>query len=454
MSSLRITIGGARGIVGESLTPDLIVNYSQAFGTYLEGGKVLVSRDTRPSGEMVRRCVQAGLMASGCEVIDLGICPTPALQLAVRDTGAAGGMAITAGHNAIGWNALKTVRHDGIFLNRAQAEELLDIYHQREFRKATWDQLKPAGSDEEAGERHLQAVLAQLDVPAIRARNFLIAVDCVNGACSRFAPRLLQLLGCRVVDMNVDPHLPFPHKPEPAAENLSQLQALVRASGADAGFCFDADGDRLGLVCNDGSAPGEEMTICLAAEAILSRGDEGPVVINLCTTQSIDDIAAAHGGREVIRTGIGQAYISEQALNSRACVGGEGSGGCLFPRINYANDSLAAMGHILQLMAQRDSLCGILAGIPQYHMSKASVPCPTQRAFSALEELRVQGEPLWADGACTNLNDGIKYQSGQRWTYVRVSATEPLIRVISEAPTQAEAQQLTEDFLTAVRRLV
>ncbi|MEN6642119.1 MAG: phosphoglucosamine mutase [Armatimonadia bacterium] len=454
MSSLRITIGGARGIVGESLTPDLLVNYSQAFGTFIEGGKVLVSRDTRPSGEMVRRCVFAGLMAAGCEVVDLGICPTAALQLAVRDSDAAGGMALTAGHNAISWNAVKTVRQDGIFLNRAQAEELLDIYHQREYHKATWDELKPAATDPTAGERHLQAVIAQVDVEAIRARDFLVAVDCVNGACSRFAAPLLQSLGCRVVEMNVEPDLPFPHKPEPAAENLSQLRALVRASGVDAGFCFDADGDRLGVVCDDGTAPGEEMTICLATEMVLSRGDAGPVVINLCTTQTVDDIAQRHGGREVVRTGIGQAYISEQSVNRRACVGGEGSGGCLFPRLNYANDSLAAMAHILELMAHRDSLSQIVADLPQYTMSKASVPCPTHHAYSALEDLRAQGEPEWADPSRTDLSDGIKYQNGKQWVYVRVSATEPLIRVISEAETPEEARRLTEEMVTAVRRLV
>jgi len=452
MSSLRITIGGARGIVGESLTPDLIVNYSHAFGTYVDGGRVLISRDTRPSGEMVRRCVLSGLQAAGCEVVDLGVCPTAALQLAVRQSGAAGGMAITAGHNAIAWNALKTVRADGIFLNRAQAEELLDIYHQREYRKATWDQLRPMREDPEAAGRHLQAVTEQVDVAAIRARNLLVAVDCVNGACSRYAPLLLGQLGCRFVEMNVEPGLPFPHKPEPAAENLSQLVALVRAAGADAGFCFDADGDRLGIVCEDGQAPGEEMTICVATDMILSRGDPGPVVTNLCTTRAVDDLARAHG-RPIIHTGIGQAYISEAALNNQACVAGEGSGGCLFPRLNYANDSLATMAHILQHVATRGSLAAIVADIPQYAMVKATIPCPTQRAFSALEELRELGEPDWADPARTGLTDGIKYQDDCRWVYVRVSATEPLIRVISEAPDRAGAQALTEEFVTTVRRL-
>jgi len=454
MSSLRITIGGARGIIGESLTPDLIVNYSHAFGTYVDGGQVLISRDTRPSGEMVRRCVLSGLQAAGCEVVDLGICPTAALQLAVRQSGAAGGMAITAGHNALAWNALKTVRADGIFLNRSQAEELLDIYHQREYRKATWDELKPMREDPQAAERHLQAIAEQVDVAAIRDRDLLVAVDCVNGACSRWAPLLLGQLGCRFVEMNVDTELPFPHKPEPAAENLSQLRALVRAAGADAGFSFDADGDRLGLVCEDGQAPGEEMTICVAADMILARGDVGPVVTNLCTTQAVDDLARAHGDREVVRTGIGQAYISEGALNNRACVAGEGSGGCLFPKLNYANDSLATMAHVLEHVAQRGSLSRIIADIPQYHMAKATIACPTQRAYSALEELRAQGEPDWADPAKTNLSDGIKYQDDCRWVYVRVSATEPLIRVIAEAPETAEAEGLAAEFVTAVRRLV
>lgn len=455
MSSLRITIGGVRGIVGESLTPDLIVNYSHAFGTYVEGGRVLVSRDTRSSGPMVRNCVLAGLMASGCEVIDLGICPTPALQLAVRDTGATGGMAITAGHNGLEWNALKTIRHDGIFLNRAQAEELLDIYHGREFLKATWDQLKPLGADPEAADRHLAAVLAQLDCAAIAGRDFKVAIDGVNGACAEHAPRLLERLGCRLVSINTEPHLPFPHRPEPSAENLGQLRSLVRASEADLGFAFDADGDRLGVVCEDGATPGEEMTICLATEAVLRRGEAGPVVVNVCTTRAVEDITAAYDERPVIRTGTGQAYISEQALNSQACVGGEGSGGCLFPRINYANDSLAAMGHILELLAHAGgSFSDLVSSLPRYHMTKAALACPTQYAFSALEALREAGPPEWADPARTDLTDGLKYEGEQQWVYVRVSATEPLIRVISEATSAEDARQLNREYINAMRKLI
>ena len=255
MSSLRITIGGVRGIVGESLTPDLIVRYSQALGTWLEGGKVLVSRDTRNSGEMVRNCAETGLIAAGCEAIDLGICTTAALQLAVKRTDASGGLAITAGHNPERWNALKSVREDGIFLNRAQASELLDIYHQGEFTRATWDQLVAVGSDGTAGQRHIEAVCDELDVDVIQQSGLRVAVDCANGACSEYAPRLLKMLGLDVVAMNTETNLPFPHPPEPTRQNLSQLRALTTAAQADVGFAFDADGDRLGLVCGDGTIP-------------------------------------------------------------------------------------------------------------------------------------------------------------------------------------------------------
>ena len=382
MSSLRITIGGVRGIVGESLTPDLIVRYSQALGTYVRVARCW-SRDTRKSGEMVAGCVLTGLIGTGCEVVDLGICPTAALQLAVRDSDASGGLAVTAGHNPEGWNALKSVRSDGMFLNPAQASELLDIYHQGEFTKATWDQLHPVTADSQAKRRHIDAICAQLDCDAIARTRLRVAIDCANGATSRSAPVLLELLGLDVVALNTEIGAPFPHPPEPSAHNLAQLRALTAAAGADVGFAFDADGDRLGVVCGDGSTPGEEATVCLAAEAVLRRGDEGPVVTNLSTTRALDDVAARYG-REVIHTAIGQAYIAEAAANHGAAVAGEGSGGVVFPRINYAHDSLAAMGYILQLMADSGQALRELAEqLPVYSMAKMQIACPVASSYSA-----------------------------------------------------------------------
>jgi len=449
---LKITIAGVRGVVGETLTPDLLVNFSQAFGTWVGTGRVLVSRDTRPSGVMVAPCVFAGLTAAGCEVVDLGVCPTAALQLAVKSSDAVGGIAITAGHNDATWNALKFFREDGIYLNPKQAEELLNVYHQKEFTKARWDELRPVGRDDGAGARHLDAVLAQLDVEAIGAARLKIAVDCSNGACSEFTPAFLERLGCEVVAINDDRDLPFPHEPRPTPPNLSQLRALVRAAGADAGFAHDADGDRLGIVTEEGEAPGEEYTLCLAAEMVLGRGDPGPVVTNLSTTMAIDDVARKYG-REVIRTGIGQVFIAEGAVNYAAAIAGEGSGGVVFPRINYAHDSIAALGHIVALMAERGQpMSALIAEIPRYTIVKREVVCPPQRAYSVLEELRRDIEAPWAEEI--NLEDGVKLIGEDRWVHIRVSLTEPRIRVIAESDAKGLAMDLADEFVRRTERLL
>ncbi|MFP3903075.1 MAG: phosphoglucosamine mutase [Armatimonadota bacterium] len=450
MNSLRITVGGVRGIVGESLTPDLIVRYSHALGTYLDRVRVLVSRDTRQSGPMVASCAVSGLIAAGCEVIDLGICPTAALQLAVQNSFAGGGLAITAGHNPRQWNALKPVRGDGNFLNPTQSNEVLDIYHQAEFAKARWDELHPVAEDDQAGQRHLDAIYRELDTDDIRRDGLHVAIDCVNGACSEYAPGLLEMLQVRHVAMNTETHLPFPHDPEPASQNLTQLQALVKATGADIGFGFDADGDRIGVVCHDGTTPGDEAALCLAEEMILRRGDPGPVVTNLSTTQAVDEIARKYG-RTVVRTPVGQAYIAEAASNYQAAVAGEGSGGCVFPRLNYAHDSIAAMGHLLQLVCQSgQTLKELVEQLPEFYMQKRVVPCPVAEAYSVLEKIREQPVPDWVQER--DDRDGMKLSGNDRWVHVRVSITEPIIRVITEATDEATARQLAEQYVHQVRQ--
>lgn len=447
---LKITIAGVRGVVGETLTPELLVNFSGAFGTNVGPGTVLVSRDTRASGRMVAPCVFSGLLATGCEVVDLGVCPTAALQLTLSRSEAVGGVAITAGHNDASWNALKFFRDDGIYLNPKQAEELLNIYHQREFIKAPWDELRPLGRDDEAGERHLQAVREQVDVDTIREAGLTIAIDCANGACSAFTPRFLEELGCEVVAINDDPELPFPHEPRPTPQNLSQLRALVSAAGTDAGFAQDADGDRLGIVTEEGVAPGEEYTLCLAAEMVLGRGDPGPVVTNLSTTMAVDDVAARHG-REVIRTGVGQTFVAEAAVNYDAAIAGEGSGGIVFPRVNYGHDSIAALAHIVNLLAERGRpMSQIIAQIPRYHIVKREVRCAPQRAYTVIEELRRDLDESWADEL--NLDDGVKLIGSDRWVHIRVSMTEPRIRVIAEAAAEGLAIDLADEYLREVTR--
>src|SRR6185369_7221325 len=295
MKPLKIGITGVRGIVGETFTPELAVDFAESFGTYLDRGRILVSRDTRPSGPMIRSAVLAGLLAAGCEVVDLGICPTPSMQLAVKWLKADGGIAITAGHNPWQWNALKFVRSDGLYLNPTQGEELLDIFHQGEFVKATWDTIRQGVQTEDAIEAHLKVLHDSFAADVIRSRKLTVAVDCCNGACSFVSPKWLGLLGCEVLAVNDNPSAAFPHPPEPKPETMAQLCAVVKAGRAAIGFAHDADGERLGIVSDLGEPLSEEMTLAIAADIRL-RKKAGTIVTNVSTSSGVDLIAARRGG--------------------------------------------------------------------------------------------------------------------------------------------------------------
>ncbi|HYP52062.1 MAG TPA: hypothetical protein VEQ42_00895, partial [Pyrinomonadaceae bacterium] len=350
MNSLKIGIGGVRGVVGESFTPELAVAFAQAFGSYLDSGRILVCRDTRTSGPMVHAAVLAGLLASGCEVVDLGVCPTPSLQLAVRRLAAEGGVSITAGHNPEPWNALKFVRSDGLYLNSTQADELLDIFHQAEFAKATWESIPTHVRAADAITPHLETLGRAFDVEAVRARALRVAVDCCNSSCALLSPRWLAALGCEVLAVNDDPEAGFPHAPEPTRQTMAQLRAVVLAGRAHIGFAHDADGERLGLVTEIGEILSEEATLAVAAEIQLRR-KTGPVVTNVSTSMAVERVAARYGA-SVVRTPVGQAYVSEAMIELNAVVGGEGSGGVVVPRVQWTHDSAAAVGLILEHMAQ------------------------------------------------------------------------------------------------------
>src|SRR5207248_3579959 len=309
---------------------------AQAFATYLDSGRMLVCRDTRSSGPMVRSAVTAGLLAAGCEVIDLGICPTPSLQLAVPWSKADGGIAVTAGHNPSQWNALKFVRGDGLYLNPQQAEELLDIYHQGEFAKAGWNKIETAIEHQDPIERHIESLKRAFDIEAIKHRRLKVAVDCCNGACSLLIPRWLVELGCEVLAINDDPTGAFPHRPEPTPETMAQLSAVVKAGHADIGFAHDADGERLGIVTELGDPLSDESTLALATHIRLAQG-AGVIVTNVSTTGAIEKIATRYGGR-VVRTQVGQTYVSEAMLEHNGILGGEGSGGVTVPQVHLTHD--------------------------------------------------------------------------------------------------------------------
>jgi phosphomannomutase len=439
MMHLKIGISGVRGIVGETFSPELVVAFAQAFGTYADSGRILICRDTRPSGPMVRAAVCAGLLASGCEVIDLGICPTPSLQLATRWLGAQGGISITAGHNPTHWNALKFVRADGLYLTDNQAEELLDIYHQGEFSKAGWQEVPAKIQSAQALDHHIEILTQAFNIPSIRARKLRVAVDCCNGACSLLSPRWLESLGCQVLSVNDDISAPFPHSPEPNPQTMAQLRAVVKAGGADAGFAHDADGERLGLVTDTAEPLSEEMTLALAT-AVRLRQKKGPVVTNISTSMSIDAIARRHGV-PVIRTPVGQAYISEAVIEHQAVIGGEGSGGVVVPYVQPTHDSFAAIGLILEsLAATGGSLMQLVSEIPRFAMVKYNMPIAPNRIFSLLQRWHedISAEP----GARLDLTDGLKLSWDDGWIHVRASNTEPMIRIIVEAENRDRANEL------------
>ena len=440
MKPLKIGITGVRGIVGETFTPEVAVGFAQAFGTYLDSGRILVCRDPRASGPMVRSAVLSGLLAAGCEVIDLGICPTPSMQLAIEWLKADGGVAITAGHNPSQWNALKFARSDGLYLNPTQAEELLDIFHQGEFAKATWDQIKRVIEYQDATEHHIEVLQSIFDVEGIKAQRRIVAVDCCNGACSRLIPRWLEELGCEVLAINDDPTAPFPHQPEPRPETMAQLCAVVKAGHADIGFAHDADGERLGIVTELGEPLSEELTFALATEIRLEQ-QAGTVVTNVSTTSAIDRIAARYGC-SVVRTPVGQTYISEGLIENKGILGGEGSGGVTVPEVHLTHDSAAAIGLILERLAREgERVSEAVQQLPRLKMLKHNVSVEPNRLYSVLQNFRlaVEREHLACD-----LTDGIRVVLSEGWVHVRASNTESMIRIIVEAEELPGARNLLD----------
>lgn len=441
MRPLKIGISGIRGIVGDAFTPELIVEFAQAFGTWVDGGRVLVCRDTRPSGPMVHAAVVSGLLASGCEVIDLGIAPTPSLQLAVPCLEAAGGISVTAGHNPAAWNALKLVRPDGLHLNEAQAEEVLDIFHQGEYRKVRWDGIRTRVETRDPIVHHLDALMRAFDTTATSARRLKVAVDCCNGACTRLTPAWLRLLGCEVITINDDPSAPFPHDPEPRADTAAQTVALVKSTRADMGFVLDADGERVLIVDESGRALSEELTLALAT-LIRMQARPGVVVANISTTGALERIAARLGGT-VVRTPVGQAHVSEAMLEHGAVIGGEGNGAVAVPEVHATHDSAATIGLIVEHLARSARpISAVVAELPKLTMVKEKVAMAPNLIYAALGKFReaVDGEP----GLAVDETDGVKVSWPDGWAHVRASNTESLVRIIAEAETKARARSLVE----------
>ncbi|OQX56373.1 MAG: phosphoglucosamine mutase [Candidatus Cloacimonas sp. 4484_209] len=437
-NNLMISVSGVRGIVGDGLTPDVISRFSMAFGTFLKKGRVIIGKDTRPSGEMVKHSVISGLVATGCEVIDLGVCPTPTVLYNVKNLHADGGIAITASHNPSEWNALKFVNNEGTFLTRSQAKKLLDIFNKGSFKTADWQNIGVLKTDSSGIKRHIDGVLrlSFLNIRKLRRRKFRVGVDCVNGAASSAFPELLEKLGCKIKKVYCDGNGKFLRNPEPIAKNLSALGKMVSKEGLDIGFATDADGDRLSIVGNDGTPLGEEHSLALAVSYFLSK-KRGNVVINLSSSRMTDDIVKTHKVK-VFRSKVGEANVVKKMKQTNAVIGGEGNGGIILPEFQMTRDGMSGIALILSyLLESGKTILQLKNELPSYYIIKEKKKLNSREHKLNYEKII----KLLPKGRINN-NDGLRIDWKDCWIHIRKSGTEPIVRIIAEAKSKKEATLL------------
>ncbi len=477
MGSLMISISGVRGIVGESLTPELVMRMGEAFGTYAAasrsgetgGGRgpcVIVGRDTRVSGEMVKHSVLAGLLSTGCSIVDLGVVTTPTAAMAIEDLDADGGVVISASHNPIEWNALKFFGPDGVYLDSEQGKQLLDLYYQGNFKHARWHEIQEVVKNDVASDAHLKKVLNIVDVKAIRAKKFRVALDSCNGAGVDITTTLLAELGCDAVRIHCTPDGLFPHDPEPTFLNLQDLCKLATEEDVQVGFAQDPDADRLAVVDENGRFIGEEYTLALAADYVLStrnprarrssKSEDGEpetrnsVVINMSTSRATEDVAVRHGC-DCIRVPVGEVNVAVRMRSTGAAIGGEGNGGVIDPRVHYGRDSLVGIALILEHMATSGrKLSALVAALPQYVIRKTKVELDRAKTADALARLADEAN---GEGARMNNDDGLRLDWDDHWVHVRPSNTEPVVRVIAEAANETHVKELVDTYVAKLRRL-
>jgi phosphomannomutase len=448
IQSLIIGISGVRGIVGETLTPELLTRLGAAFGTYMDGGTVVVGRDTRTSGPMIKHSVLGGLLSTGTKIIDIDICSTPTCQIMIEELHADGGIVISGSHNPAEWNALKFFRSDGIYLNDEQGKSLLNIYYQGDFQKARWNEMTEIIRDNTGVDKHINKVLELVDVDKIRSKKFKVVIDCCNGAGSIITPQFLQKLGCELVMIHCEPTGYFPHNPEPTFINLGDLSNKTLESGADIGFAQDADADRVAIISEKGEVLGEEYSLALCTKFVLQKEKGGTVVTNLSTSRAIDDIAKEYGAT-VIRTPVGEVNVAEKMKKISAKIGGEGNGGVIYPDLHYARDSFIGMALVLQYMAESGKKISDLAnGIPKYYIQKNKIECSRGDAYRVLEKLKAK----YANEK-VNTDDGLKIDLSDSWIHLRRSNTEPIIRIITESSSKKKALDLNNSVLVEIEEL-
>ncbi len=472
-----LSISGLRGVIGDGLDPQFLTEFAMAVGTMAEGGTVVLSRDGRSTGEMVKHAVVAGLLATGCKVLDAGIATTPTCGVLVRHHNAAGGLQITASHNPIQWNGLNPFSRAGAVLNATQGEDLLRILNGKSFKLVGWEKLGTIEVLDNAAAPHIERVLSLVDVAAIRSRRFKVVLDCNHGSGGVATPQLLAALGCEVTVLGGTPDGRFEHVPEPIAENLTGLCDAVKQLKAAVGFAQDPDADRLAIVDETGRYIGEELTLALCADFVLATR-KGPFVVNGSTSRVTADVAAKHGC-PFFRSHVGEANVVTKMNEVGAVLGGEGNGGVIDPQVGFVRDSFASMAYVLNGLANGRPVDGeIVAGtlrvpsigadgtrsvpatnratlsawadsLPQYTIVKDKLECPRERVGAACAALRSE-----FGAATAQEGDGLRLDWPDRWVQVRASNTEPIIRIIAEAPTGNTARGLCARAVAIVQQAV
>jgi phosphomannomutase len=449
-AALRISPAGLRGIVGHGLTAAHVLDFAAAFGTFVEGPRrVVIGRDPRVSSVMMREGVTGALLAAGHEVIDLGIVPTPVIQHTIRRLDAAGGVSIGASHNAAEWNALKFFTRGGSYLSSAQSEELLDIYHLRKFRFADHQGMGRRAEDGTATDAYLDALAAEF--PLERLRRLRVLVDCTNGTSALILRRMIERFGMELILINEALEgRAFVHEPSTTKKMVElQLAPLVKTVGAQAGFLFDIDSDRVAFAAENGEAVSEELVQVVIADEMLERGRGRIVLTNVCSTALLEEVAQKHGG-EVVRLAVGRQAMSDALAGYRmeqVAVAGEGTGAVMMPQFPYVYDGIAAMLRILERMERRGAaLSELMAEYPAYTILKGKIGVRTRFVPELFDEL----EQRWPE-ARKDRRDGLRLDWDGRWVHVRVSQTEPVIRVICEQRGGAP-RRLFDEVMDLVRR--
>src|SRR3989440_6432492 len=469
--TLMVGVSGVRGIVGKDLTDEVVTRYARAFGLWAgeRAPLVVVGRDARASGPAFEQAVIAGLGSVGCDVVKVGLVPTPRTRLAVDHTAAGGGIAITASHNPIEWNALKFIGPDGIFLDGADGARV----QQMAVEMTVKGRGKGKGEGQEiqadalAVERHLDAVLklAAIDVERIRARRFAVALDAVRGAGGPPMRALLERFGCTVTGINLETDGQFPRAAERVPENLGELSALVRRTGADLGIAVDPDVDRLAVVDENGTPIGEDYTLAFAVRSVLGGKRETlkdsltvagsakrVVVCNLSTSLVVED-AARELGAELVRTPVGEVHVARAILRVAAVIGGEGNGGVMYPALHAGRDAPVAAALVLELLARSGKrVSELVAAAPRYTIVKAKVERGAGSREQGLTRVYAELQRRFPD-ARADTQDGLRLAWRDRWLHLRPSNTEPIIRLIAEAPSGAKGGGGAQELVDEARRI-